>query len=63
MHKTETVGQPEIMIRKDMLQHLTSLGIPNTEIAKSFNISRVLVAHCMQFHQSFNVLRDLEDDN
>ena len=51
------------MINKDMLQHLLSLGIPNTEIAKLFNVGRALIARWMKCHQLFNVLREHEDDN
>ena len=35
----------------------------NTEISKSLNVSRALVARWIKSHQSFNVLREPDDDN
>ena len=37
------------MINKDMLQHLLSLEIPNTEIAKPFNVVRALGTYLKKF--------------
>ena len=50
------------MINKGMLQHLMFLGIPKTEIAKSFNAGRALVSRWIKFHQFSNVLSKPEDN-
>ena len=61
--KSETGGRPQIMINKDILEYLTSIGLKSTDIAKTFNIGRMLVAQCVKFHGLTNVLREPEDDN
>ena len=52
MHKSETSDRPEIIISKDALEHSTPVGIKNTEIAKTLNVVRVLVARWIKFRQS-----------
>ena len=59
----ETGGRPQIIIKKEILNHLTSIGLKNTEISNVFNVGRILVALCVNFHGLANVLRELEDDN
>ena len=51
------------MINKDMLQCLLSIELNTTEISKSINAGRALVARWIEFHQSSNVFRELENDN
>ena len=42
--KNETGGRSEIIIDKNTLHHLSSIGLKNTEITKTFNFGRTLVA-------------------
>ena len=51
------------MINKDMLQCLLSIELNTTEISKSINAGQALVARWIEFHQSSNVFRELENDN
>ena len=51
------------MINKDTLKHLTSIGIKNTDIAKKFNVGRILVAQCVNFHGLTNAISKTEYDN
>ena len=46
-----------------MLQHLISLRILSTDIAKSFNTGRVIGSRWIKCHQLSNSLREPKDDN
>ena len=46
-----------------MIQNALSIGLKNTDISKSFNVSRVPAARWIGFHQFCNTLREPEDDN
>ena len=63
MHKTETKGRPETIINKDISKHSLSIRLKNTEIDKTFNVDRMLVARWIKFHQLTNVLSEPEDSD
>ena len=50
------------MINKDILKHSIDIGLKKTDIAKIFNVGRILVARCVKFHGLTYVLRAPEDD-
>ena len=49
MSKSQTGGRPQIMINKDMLRRLTSIGSKSTDVTKILNVGRNLVARCTKF--------------
>ena len=52
-----------MMIKKDMLRRLISIGSKNIDIHKTFNAGRNLVPRCIKHHALADVLREPEDDN
>ena len=50
MTKSQIGGRPQIIMNKDMLMHLMSIGSNNTDVTKIINAGRNLVAHCVKFH-------------
>ena len=63
MSKSQTGFRPQTLINKDLLSHLISIRSKNTDIAKTFNVARHLVACCVKFRGFTDVLREPEDDN
>ena len=63
MSKSKIGGRPQIIINKDILSHLTSIGFNSTDIAKIFNVGINLVVRCVKHDGLTDVLMELEDDN
>ena len=63
MYKSKTGGQYQIMITKDALTSIMSVGSKNTDIAKTFNSSINLVSCYVKHHGLKDALREPEDDN
>ena len=51
------------MIIKYTLRHSIPIGSNNTDIDKTLNVSRNLVAGCIKFHGLKDALREPECDN
>ena len=63
MSNYEKCSRPQIMTNKDILKHLTSIGLKNADITKKINMCRILVSQCIKLFGLTDVLKESEDDN
>ena len=59
----ETGSRSKIIIDKEMLKYLITVGTTNSEIAKLFDTRRSIVTQCIKEHGLSDILHDPEDDN